>query len=208
MKKLAKFVSYITLATLSGSAFARPNTGNPVLETLVANTDTQLAPAMNIAMEQYQAVTLPVPSMSRVESRRIQLIDITEKCTYQGEVVSAYPGIYKMFQSEENSRIIKVFGFMDSKGIERRVEVYFTGGDWMQYGLIYLITNAGLNKGQANAYFVSALSTTDRENGAVPPMVNPFDSEKLPDFIGADFLDAEGNVKTEFTSIAAAAAVK
>ena len=203
MKKFAKFASYITLITLSGSVFAQPNPGNSALETVISNTDAQLAPAMNSAMEQYRAVTLPAPSLSRAGSRSVQLIDITEKCMYQDEVVSSYPGIYKLINSEENSRIIKVFSFIDPKGIERRIEVYFTGGDWMQYGLTYFVTDAGLNKGQASAYFMSDLSTSDRENGAVAPKVNPFDSQKLADFIAADFLDAAGNVKAVFGSVAA-----
>ena len=203
MKKFAKFVSYITLITLSGSAFAQSNISNSALETVIANTDAQLAPAMNGAMEQYRAVTLPAPSASRAGTRRVPLIDVTEKCTYEGEVVSSYPGIYKLFNSEENSRILKVFNFIDPKGIERRIEVYFTGGDWMQYGLTYLVTNAGPGKNQASAYFMSDLSTSDRENGSLAPRVNPFDSQKLADFISADFLDADGNVKTVFNSIAA-----
>ena len=206
MKKLAKFVSCITLVILSGSVFAQSNIGESALGSVIAGTDAQLAPEINSAMEQYQAATLPAPSVARVAPRRIQLVDITEKCTYQGEVVSAYPGIYKMFQSEENSRIIKVFRFVDPKGTERRIEVYFTGGDWMRYGLIYLVTNTGQNKDQANAYFISDLSTADRESGSIAPGIDPFDSQKLTDFIAADFLDAYGNVRPVFNSIATVAA--
>jgi hypothetical protein len=203
MKKFAKFFSFIILATVSGSAFAQSDISDSALETVIANTDAQLAPAMDSAMEQSQAVALPTPSISRAESRHIRLTDITEKCTYQGEVVSAYPAIYKMFNSEENSRIIKVFNFTDPKGSDRRIEVYYTGGDWMEYGLTYFVTNAGPDKDQANAYFMSDLSTTDREDGGIAPRIDPFDSKKLPDFITADFLDAGGGVKAVFDSIAA-----
>ncbi|MCX5784133.1 MAG: hypothetical protein NTX59_00435 [Elusimicrobia bacterium] len=206
MKKITKFVSCITLITLSGSAFAQSGVGNSALETVIANTDAQLAPAINGALKKYQAVTLPAPSAARAAAGNIQLTDITEKCTYQGEVVSSYPGIYKMIHTEENSRIIKVFRFMDPKGIERRIEVYFTGGDWMQFGLTYFVTNAGQNKDQANAYFMTDLSTPDREEGAIAPRINPFDSQKLAEFIAADFLDTYGNVRPVFNSIAAAPA--
>ena len=206
MKKLTRIVSCITLIPLSGSAFAQPNISNSALETIITNTDAQFAPAMNRAMEPQQAVTLPPPSVSQAEPRYTRLIDITEKCTYLGEVVSEYPGIYKMIQSEENSRIIRVFNFTDPRGIERRIEVYFTGGDWMRYGLIYIVTNAGQSKNQANAYFISDLSTSDREEGSVAPRIDPFDSKKLANFISADFLDAQGNVKAVFKSIATVSA--
>ncbi|HAH32296.1 MAG TPA: hypothetical protein DCL44_08285 [Elusimicrobia bacterium] len=207
MKKIARSVLSIALIALSGSAFAQLYIGNPALETVISNTDAQLAPAMNSAISQYQAVTLPAPYVSRAAAGVIQLTDITEKCTQQGEVVSAYPWIYKMFNSEENSRILKVFRFIDPKGNERRVEVYFTGGDWMKYGLTYFVTNAGRNKDQVNAYFMSDLSTSDRESGAVAPKINPFDFPKLASYIVSDFLDTTGNVKPVFSSIAAASAL-
>ena len=78
----------------------------------------------------------------------------------------------------------------------------------MQYGLTYIMTNAGPDKDQDNAYFIGELSTSDREEGAVAPAVNPFDSQKLADFIAADFLDASGKVKAAYTSAAAASAVE
>jgi hypothetical protein len=206
MKKYSKLVSIISLSILSGSAFALPNTPDSALESVMANTDAQLAPAANGAMERFQAPGVPAPSMERAVSRSVQLVDITEKCTQGGEVVSAYPAIYQLIQKEENSRIIKVFRFTDAKGTERRVEVLFTGGDWMQYGLTYIVTNAGPDKGQVKAYFVNELSTSDREEGSVAPAVDPFDPVKLANFIAADFLDANGNVKAAFGSVAAAPA--
>ena len=208
MKKFAKFISCIAVVTLSGSAFARPNAGG-ALDAVIANTDAQLASAMSGAIELSRDIAGPEPVAERAEApHNVRLQDITDKNTVQGEVVTAFPAVYKMIHSEENSRIIKVFRFTDPKGAERKVEVYYTGGDWMQYGLTYIVTNAGPDKDRVNAYFVSELSTSDREEGAVAPAVNPFDSQKLADFLAADFLDAAGNVKAAFSSIAAASAVE
>jgi hypothetical protein len=206
MKKLLKFVSYVAFATLSGSVFAQTGISNFPLETVISNTDARLASAMDSAMEQYQAVTLPSPSISRAGSFQVQLIDITDTCTYGGEVISLYPSIYKMINSEENSRIIRVFSFTDLKGTKRRIEVFFTGGDWMQYGLTYVATNAGQITDQVNAYFIRDLSTPDHENGEIAPRIDPFDFPKLIKFLSIDFLNADGNVKTVFNSIATAPA--
>ncbi len=205
MKKFAKFISCIALVSLSGSAFARPNTGS-ALDAVLANTDAQLASAMTGAMEPSLDIARPEPvAVCAAAAHNIRLQDITDKHTSQGEVVASFPAIYKMIHSEENSRIIKVFRFTDRKGAERLVEVYYTGGDWMQYGLTYIVTNAGPDKDQVNAYFVSELSTSDREEGAVAPAVNPFDAQKLPEFIASDFLDASGNVNAAFSSVASVA---
>lgn len=205
MKKFARSLSFLTLVTLAGSAFAQSNPGNAALQAVIANTDAQFAPALNSALERFQAAALPVPAPERA-ARAVQLADITEKCTRDGEVVSAYPKIFKALPLEENSRVIKVFSFKDSKGQERRLEVLFTGGDWMQYGLVYFVTNAGPDKGQAAGYFISDLSTPDREEGAVAPKVDPFNARQLTAFIAADFLDASGNVKASFSSAAAVSA--
>ena len=203
MKKYVKLVPYIVFVTLSGSAFAQSNLDNS-LEAVFSKTDAQLASSMNSAAAQYQPAALPVPVLERAAAGRIQLIDITDKSIQNYEVVSAYPVVYKMFSSRENSRIIKVFSFADTKGIERRIEVYYTGDDWMQYGFTYIVTNAGADKDQARAYQVADLSTPDSENGVGEPKVNPFDAQKLTEFISTAFLDAAGNVKASFGSIAAA----
>lgn len=194
MKRVANLVYCITLLTLSGSASAQSD-GGSALAALLADSDAR-------ALEQYQAAALPTPSLPLPETRGVRLFDITEKFTYQGEVVSAYPGIYKKFKSEENSRIIKVFGFMDTKGTERRIEVYFTGGDWMKHGLVYIVTNSGPAKNKVKAYFMSALSTPDRVNGSIAPLIDPFDQQKLTGFISAEFLDTKGNVSSGFDSVA------
>ncbi len=204
MKKYIKFVSIVSLISVSGSAFAKTGPVNYALENAISNTDAQLAPSAHTALDQFQAAQVPAPSMERV-SASVQLQDITEKCTKDGDVVSAFPVIYKLIQKEENSRIIKVFAFTDANGTERRVEVLFTGGDWMQYGLTYIATNAGQNKDQVKAYFITDLSSPDREDGSIAPKVDPFNTEKLADFIAADFLTANGGVKNVFGSVAEAA---
>ena len=202
MKKYVKLVPYIVFVTLSGSAFAQSNLDNS-LESVFSRTDAQLASAMNSAVAQSQPAAVPVPVLERAD-RRVQLIDITDKSMQNYEVVSAFPAVYKMFSSRENSRIIKVYTFADGKGGERRVEVYYTGDDWMQYGFTYIITNAGADKDQARAYMADDLSTPDSENGETEPKVNPFDAQKLAEYITNGFLDAAGNVKTSFGSVAAA----
>jgi len=102
---------------------------------------------------------------------------------------------------EENSLIKRVFGFTAGDGSERKIEVMLTGGDWMQYALIYFITNAGPDKDKVSAYFIPQLSTPDRENGEVPPAIDPNDLQKLADFIVNGFLNADGSVKADYTSV-------
>jgi len=204
MKKFAKSVICISLITLAGPAFAKTGPVNYALENAIAHTDAQLAAAIPAA----QDLDVPVPVIVRVPASRIQLADITDKCTHGDQVVSAFPTVYKMFPSEENSRIIKVFAYKDVKGTEHRIEVYYTGGDWMQYGLSYVITDAGENRSLARAFFASQLSTTDRENGEVAPKVNPFDAGALVDFLLNDFLDANGKVKIGLSSVASVPALQ
>ena len=76
----------------------------------------------------------------------------------------------------------------------------------MQYGLVYFATNAGPNKDRVNIYFMSDLSTPDREGGSIAPRIDPFNLQKLSNFIASDFLDAVGNVKAVFNSLAAVSA--
>jgi len=202
MNKLVKIVPCIALLALSGPALAQAGSDISALEAVIAGTDMQFAAGLG----QYQAAGLPAPSAPRAVPAGIRVRDITEKCTRDGEVVSAYPLIYKSVPREENARIIKVVSFADSKGAERRIEVFFTGGDWMAFGLTYFITNAGPDKTRASAYFMADLSTPDREDGAVEPRIDPFNDQQLEEFIAADFLDAAGDVNAVFGSIAAAAA--
>jgi hypothetical protein len=206
MKKTVEFIVWTALITLSGSAFAQPDVkNNRVLEDILAHTDAQLALSLGQAMAA-QDFTVPAPADFGGEAAApaIELTDITDKCTRDDEVVSAYPKVYKLFRSAENFRIIKVFNFTDPDGKGRRIEVYFTGEDWMRYGLIYFVTNAGRDKDTAGAYFISALSTPDLENGGTAPVVNPSDTNKLGEFIVTGFLEADGNVKAGFNSVASA----
>lgn len=196
MKKFVKLVSFISLVSLSGPAFAKTGPVNYAFSQLPQAS----APA------KIQAPAVPAPSISMLTPGGVGLVDITRNCLKDGEVVSAYPAIYNKIHSEENSRILNVFRIIDSRGVERRLEVYFTGGDWMKYGLVYFVTNAGQNGGQIGAYFMNDLSTPDREEGAVAPNVDPFDHKKLVAYISSDFLDVNANVKAGFSSAAVAAA--
>jgi hypothetical protein len=206
MKKPVKFAFCISLLALSFSVSARAHGNEPILDTVIADTDAQFASALNRAREQCQAIATPVPSVPIAGSGNIRLEDITGQCVSNYEVVSAYPGLYRIVPSEENMRIIKVFRLTDARGDERRIEVYYTGGDWMRYGYTYFGMNAERREDRADAYFISALSTADREKGAVPPAVNPFNFQKLAEFISADFLNADGTVKSVFRSAVSAPA--
>ncbi len=188
MKKFVKIVSFISLVTLSGYAFAQTGPVNYAFN--------QLAPA---SAGSPQVPSVPAPALVPGYSRGVALQDITESCKQGYDVVSAYPAIYGQIHSEENSRILKVFRFTDAKGLDRRIEVYFTGGDWMQYGLTYIITTAGQKNGQVSAYFIADLSTPDREDGAVAPKVNPLDPQQLAAFISSSLLDTNGNMNGAFS---------
>ena len=196
MKKCVKFVTFVSMFILSGSAFAQ--TG-PVFGSLNS------AAGSPQARPQVPAVSSPAPVFYKPAAGRMQLADITTSCTRDGEVISAFPGIYKLINSHENSRVIRVFSFRDASGAERRVEVYYTGGDWMQYGFTFVATDAG-NDNKVRAYLVGDLSTSDKEDGAIAPRVNPFDNASLAAYISSEFLDASGNVKAVFTTAAAAPA--
>lgn len=191
MNNCVKFVSFVSLLAVSGSAFAQ--TG-PVFDSL-DNAAGQAARPQIPAVPPPSAVYVPAAG-------QVALQDITASCTRNGDVVSAYPGVYKLVHNEENYRVIKVFRFTDASGAERRVEVYYTGGDWMQYGFTYVATNAGAPVGQVKIYPVAALSTPDREEGAVPPQVDPFDNAALESFLSSSFLDAGGAVRGSFPAAA------
>lgn len=193
MNNSVKLFSLIVLVSLSGSAFAQ---SAPALGSLAGSA----------AMAEVRLPTVPLPDRPMMSPGGVGLHDITWKCTQNGEVVSAFPAIYRSIPSHENSRIIKVFRVLDSKGEETRLEVYYTGGDWMQYGLVYFVTNAGQRRGLVRAYFMADLSTPDREDGAVAPRVDPFNLEKLVGYISSGFMDAEGNVKAVFGGAAVASA--
>jgi hypothetical protein len=200
MKKFAVSISSAVLFALSGQAFAMP--GSAVLADVVARTDARLAAFVPAAADLPQ-IEAPAPVRT---ARTVQLTDVTDKYTKNGEVVTSYPAVYPQVPKEENSLIIKVFRFTARDGAERKIEVFLTGGDWMQYALIYFVTNAGPDKNKASAYFMPRLSTPDRENGSVAPEIDPQDTQKVAAFIVNEFLDGNGNLKTGYTSIASATA--
>ncbi len=196
MKKSVNMFSLIVLVSLSGSAFAQSNFDHSALKSALSLSGA--------AMADFRAPAVPLPDRPIMSPGGVGLHDITWKCTQNGEVVSAFPAIYKKIYSEENSRIIRVFRVLDNKGEETRLEVYYTGGDWMQYGFVYFVTNAGQRRGVVSAYFMHDLSTPDREDGAVAPRVDPFDLNKLVGYISNAFMDAEGKVQPVFGSASVA----
>lgn len=193
MKNSVKLFSLIVLVSLSGSAFAQ---SAPALSSLAGSA----------AMPEVRLPAVPLPVRPTLALGGVGLNDITWKCIQNGEVVSAFPAIYRQIPREENSRIIRVFRVLDSKGEETRLEVFYTGGDWMQYGLVYFVTNAGQRRGLVRAFFMADLSTPDREDGAVAPKVDPFDLNQLVGYISSAFMDAEGKVQPVFGGAAVASA--
>lgn len=203
MKNSVKLFSLIVLIPLSG-AFAQPNPDNSAQPDPGYSALKSALSMSGAAMADFRAPAVPQPARPIISPGGVGLHDITWKSTQNGEVVSAFPEIYRKIHSEENSRIIKVFRVLDSRGEERRLEVYYTGGDWMRYGLVYFVTNVRQRRGLVSAYFMKDLSTPDREDGAVAPRIDPFDINKLVAYISADFLDSEGNVKSVFGAAAVA----
>lgn len=144
------------------------------------------------------------------QAMAVELTDVTKAWTFRYNVVSAFPNMYKQIPQEENADIIRVLHYsvpaVSPEAGERRIEVFYTGGDWMQYGLTYLVSNAEnpLHKiyaDKAAAYFIPKLSTTDRENGSVPPEVNPMDLNALLSYVVKEFLDSSGKVRDEFAPV-------
>jgi len=197
---MKKFAVICFISMISSAAFAADGA---VLDRVLARTDAGLA-----SMASRAAADIQVPEPSRASFAAapagVRLTDITDKCSKDGEVLSSYPEVYAKVPKDENMLVLKVFRFTARDGAERRIEVLLTGGDWMQYALIYVITNAGPDKNTANAYFMPRLSTPDKEEGAVAPEVDPHDAQKLVSFLTGEFLDLRGNVKPGFTSVAAA----
>ena len=190
MKKFLKLLLCAIFTQISAPAFAGPEGGAvSALHALAAD----LPP---------DGDNIPEPAVMPAGDASVLLADITEQCVRDYEVVSAFPKVYQMFPSEENARIIKVYIFSTPDGGTRRLEVYFTGSDWMRYGLVYFITNAGPDKDRASAYFIGELSTPDLENGNIAPAINPFDTQALVNFIVNDFLDRDGAIRGTFSTIA------
>ena len=140
----------------------------------------------------------------------VSLEDVTARWTFRDEVISAFPATVARVPREENWRIIKVFSYFQGDAAnpqnERRVEVMYTGGDWMEYGIVYFIANspnaaAEVSFYESAAYKMSDLSTTDLEDGAVAPAVDPLNDEALRTYISTKFLDANGAVAAGFAPI-------
>ena len=140
----------------------------------------------------------------------VQIMDVTTRWTFRYDVVSAFPQVVARIPQEENFRAIKVFQYYQGDGLvpsnERRVEVFYTGGDWMEFGYVYFVANSpnprhDITADSAAAYFIKDLSTTDREDGAVAPKVNPLDNAALRNFIETKFLDGSGAVAAGFVPL-------
>ena len=179
------------------------NDKTAALEAVLAGTDPALSRAMSAAGEASPAAAEPKVLVTAMDPDRVYVQDITKDCTVKDEVVSAYPELYELIPREENYLVLKVFRFTDPKGMERRVEVFYTGGDWMRHGMTYFATTAGPDASQARAYYISELSTPDREEGSVPPVISPKDTQRVAGYIAADFLEEDGLVRSSFSSIAA-----
>lgn len=175
---MKKFAVFCFISLISSAAFAAGDSAFASLVTRAGSVDIQVpAPSAAAPAEDIRA--------------GIQLTDITDKCAVNGEVVSAFPAAFARIPKEENILVTRVYRFTARDGAERKVEIVITGGDWMQYPLIYIVSNAGASA-KAAAYFVPELSTPDRENGEVAPEVDFHDQAALVQFITGRFLDRNG----------------
>jgi len=192
----------LALVVFLGLAFAgSSNDSSSILQDVIMKTDKQLVSNIAALNAQDEIKIEPVPLPANTDLRQLKLADITKERTQGDEVVPVYPKLYTLpfFERAENRRVIRVYDLSYFKSEGMKIEVYYTGGDWMQYGFAYLVT-AGEN--WASAYFISTLSTPDREEGSIPPAISPFDAVKLEQFIVNEFLDSNGNVKEKFNKVA------
>lgn len=135
----------------------------------------------------------------------VELFDVTSHWIFRYTVVSAFPKTYDRIPKEENADIIAVFHYqvepLGKPAGQRRIEVFYTGGDWMNYGLTYVVSNAenvahSIFADGSAAYFIPKLSTPDRENGAVPPEIDPKNIGALKNYLTNEFLDQAGKVNS------------
>jgi hypothetical protein len=140
----------------------------------------------------------------------VDLRDVTEAWKFYGSVVTAFPQAHARIKKEENADIIRVFHYFQGDATqpwnERRIEVLYTGGDWMPFGLTYFVSNAPnptrrVFSDQSAAYFIPDLSTTDLEGGETQPIFDPLDATVLRDFILQHFLEPTGDVRPEFNPL-------
>ena len=163
-----------------GLAFGQASVGSDVLKNAIARTDVPNMSVLEISdLELPTAVPVPYEVLGRAKG--VQLREISEGLNGQ-EIVPSFPKkAYAPIDSYENRRIIKAYSYTYPKdGSDRRVEVWYTGGDWMQYGFVYIVINAGLDKNQVSTYFIRDLSTPKLENpeeeGNEAPKIDPFNS--------------------------------
>ena len=144
---------------------------------------------------------------ANTNSWALEISDVSDKWRFRENIISAFPKAYEVIPKEENANIIRVFHYFQGDSTnplnERRIEVFYTGGDWMEFGLTYFVANspnrpAGVHPETSGAYFLQALSTSDREEGAEAPEVDPLDAGALKTFIEDRFLDDAGNVREGF----------
>ena len=137
----------------------------------------------------------------------LDLRDVSKDWTFRSQIVSAFPSAYSVIPKEENANVIRVIHYFqgDQNDIfnERRIEIFYTGGDWMEFGMTYFIANSPNPKfrvypDESAAYFIGNLSTPDLEEGSIPPLFDPLDPAALQQYILEKFLDANGNVREEF----------
>ena len=138
-----------------------------------------------------------------------------------------FADLSSLMVQHENTGINRIFEFRVSDQKEpmniRRVEVHFSGGDWMTYPLIYFLTDAeqirvingkpvGYYPGGApyrrhyddpRAYFIKDLSTSDFENGEIPPVLDIFrvSNKEIIKYIKTKFLTKDGMVQGSFVPV-------
>lgn len=182
------------------------------------------------------AMTAIMASASYADTTCINLRDVTSQYIYKYDhVVSAFPELYDIIPTEENFDITKVFHFNAIKspfgsgnpgaqGYDfslRRIEVFVTGGDWMEYPIVYFVTDAeqviprgkpgcqdpkergdcDLFEDHPRAYNIPQLSTPDREGGEVAPEVDVQNADSLFRFISERFLDENGMIRDGFVPL-------
>ena len=143
----------------------------------------------------------------------LRLTDVTRSWIYRYAILSAFPEVYEYIPVEENADIECVYHFKEANlpqtYYQRRIELFYTGGDWMEYGLVYFVTDAEQEipapgkpihywSDTPRAYFIPELSTTDFEGGEIPPQIDPFDSEQLRKFMRTKFLTGKGWVQPKY----------
>jgi hypothetical protein len=141
------------------------------------------------------------------------LADVSESWIYGYDIVSAFPWVYNTIPTEENADIDFIYHFQEGGYVhpfyQRRVEIFYTGGDWMQYGLVYFITDAQQEitvKGKVihywpdgpRAYFIPEMSTTDFEGGEIPPRIDPFNAAQRITYLRYTFLNNKGWVHPRY----------